>query len=141
MERIKKINPARKSPVSYGTFGLILFLLLVSVQFLPAQAIARVEENKKSFGKVNRGEFVQLEYTIVNDGTEPLIIKNHEVSCTCTSVSYDHAPLLPAQKTVVKVTFDTKTVYEKQDRMVILFSNNKAGNIKLRFKGYVINNK
>lgn len=102
-----------------------------------SQAIAKVDTAKKSFDKVKKGAMLEFKYTITNIGKEPLILQNYEVQCSCTSVSFDEKPVPPGKSTVVTVKFDTKTVYERQDRVVRIQSNNKGGDIKLRFKGYV----
>jgi hypothetical protein len=102
-----------------------------------AQAIAKVDTVKKSFDRVKKGVVVEFNYTITNVGKEPLLLQDYDVQCSCTSVSFDKRPITPGNSTIVTVKFDTKTVYEKQDRVVKIISNNKGGDIKLRFKGYV----
>jgi len=102
-----------------------------------AQAIASVDKPKQSFEKVMKGEVVHLNYVITNVGTEPLLLQKYDVECSCTSAKYNEAPILPGKSATVIVSFDTKTVYERQDRTVLLHSNNSKGDIKLRFKGYV----
>lgn len=102
-----------------------------------AQARAEVREWKKSFGTVPKGEVVKLHYTINNTGDQPLLIHDAEVACSCTSVDYPAQPLRPGQSGAVTVTFNTKTVYERQDRIVYLHSNDPRSPLKLRFKGFV----
>lgn len=120
-------------------FVTLAFLMFVGT-FLNAQAIVKVDDAKQSFGTVKKGDVVELNYTLTNIGTEPLLIQKYEVQCSCTSVEFDPKPIVPGKSTIVKVKFDTKTVYERQDRIVYLTSNNKNGDIKLRFKGFVKRN-
>ena len=108
--------------------------------FVNAQAIVKVDDAKQSFGTVKKGDMVELSYTLTNIGNEPLLIQKYEVQCSCTSVEFDTKPIVPGRSTIVKVKFDTKTVYERQDRIVYLISNNKNGDVKLRFKGFVKRN-
>lgn len=114
-----------------------VFILLILCAFIQAQAIIKIDDAKQSFGTVKKGEVVELNYTLTNIGNEPLLIQKYEVQCSCTSVIFDDKPIPPGKSTIVKVKFDTKTVYERQDRIVYLTSNNKNGDVKLRFKGFV----
>ncbi len=118
---------------------ILTILLFGSVIGGSAQVKLEIKDSKKSFGFVKKGEVVKLNYEIQNAGTEPLIINNIEVSCSCTSVEYDKKPVLPGQNTIVTVIFDTKTVYDRQDRVVLVHSNDKKSPHKLRYKGIVLN--
>ncbi len=99
-----------------------------------------VKDAKKSFGFVKRGEIVKLEYDITNTGTEPLIINDAEVSCSCTTVDFPKQPIAPTQSAKVIVSFNTKTVYDRQDRIVLLKSNDPKSPSKIRYKGIVSRN-
>lgn len=131
----------KKDPAACGIFCLrrltSLVLLMFLVFYTNGQAIAKVDDPKQSFGTVTKGDLVELKYIITNTGNEPLLIQKFEVQCTCTSVIFDEKPVLPGNSTTVTVKFDTKTVYDRQDRIVSLISNVKGGVIKLRFKGFV----
>lgn len=119
---------------------IYLFLFMIMGVIANAQAIIKIDDAKQSFGTVKKGEVVELNYTLTNIGNEPLLIQKYEVQCSCTSVVFDDKPIPPGKSTIVKVKFDTKTVYERQDRIVYLSSNNKNGDVKLRFKGFVKRN-
>jgi hypothetical protein len=102
-----------------------------------SQAKLEVVESKKNFGFVKRGELVKNNYEISNIGNEPLLITDAEVSCSCTTVDFPKQPLLPGQKAIITVNFNTATVYGRQDRVVYLHSNDPKGETKLRYKGTV----
>lgn len=138
MEPINNPN-SFKNPASSGIFNLPILLLVILFSFntAKAQAIAKVDDAKKNFGMVKKGEVIDMNYTITNVGTEPLIIQKTEVECSCTTVTFDDKPVLPGQSTIINVKFDTKSVYDRQDRIVKVFSNNKKGEFNLRFKGFV----
>lgn len=146
MKKETKNNQILKDPPS--NFGRIfcfrqfiaLTLFICMGAFVNAQAIVKVDDAKQSFGTVKKGDMVELSYTLTNIGNEPLLIQKYEVQCSCTSVEFDTKPIVPGRSTIVKVKFDTKTVYERQDRIVYLISNNKNGDVKLRFKGFVKRN-
>lgn len=102
-----------------------------------AQPKAGLPQSKLSFGSVKRGEVVVLTYTVNNTGNAPLLLLDSEVSCSCTEVKFDKAPVLPGNSTVVEVKFNTKTVWGRQDRFVYLTTNGVDKEIRLRYKGLV----
>lgn len=112
-------------------FTLLLFNLGTS------QAKLQIKETKQNFGKVKRGELVTLDYLVQNTGNEPLLLKNAEVSCSCTRVVFETEPIQPGKTSVIKIVFNTLTVYGRQDREVIIKSNHPDGDVFLRYKGYV----
>lgn len=116
---------------------LLVFASLLFMNSAYSQAIAEVDNPKQSFGKVTKGDIVELNYVITNIGNQPLLLSKYDVECSCTSANFNSAPVLPGKSTTVTVVFDTKTVYERQDRTVLLHSNNSNGDIELRFKGFV----
>lgn len=114
--------------------GLVLLLQVQSF----AQAKIRFDDAKKSFGFVKKGEVVSLDYGFTNEGTEPLVITDALVECSCTKVDFPQQPTAPGQKNKITVKFDTKTVYDRQDRIVEIVSNAKNSPTKIRFKGVVL---
>ena len=94
-------------------------------------------ETKKSFDTVKQGEIVTLDYEFTNIGTEPLIIQETKVECSCTTVEFPKQPIAPGQKNKITVKFNTTTVWDLQDRVVKIYSNAKNSPIKIRFKGDV----
>jgi hypothetical protein len=113
-----------------------LFLILVLT--IHAQAELSFKDAKKNFGMVKKGEVVKLEFDFTNTGNEPLIITDSKVECSCTTIDFPKQPIAPKQTAKVIVTFDTKSVYDRQDRVVELISNAKNSHQKIRFKGVVL---
>ncbi len=95
-------------------------------------------ETKKSFGFVKKGEVVKLEFEFTNIGDLPLIITKTDVECSCTTVLFPQEPILPKETGKIVVNFDTKNVYDRQDRIVEITSNAKTPKQKIRFKGVVL---
>jgi len=117
----------------------VIISFVFSICSIRAQAKLEVDDAKKNFGFVKKGEVVKLEYTIKNVGNEPLLITNVEIGCSCTTVEYPKQPIPPNKAEKVIISFDTKTVYDRQDRVVFLKSNAINGSTKLRYKGVVLN--
>jgi len=126
-----------KNPSNFRrVFCLSLFVILALS--IHAQSKLKFVDTKKSFGLVKKGELVKLEYEFINDGNQPLVITEAKVECSCTSVDFPKNPIPPKQKGVVIITFDTKTVYDRQDRTVEIVSNAENSSQKIRFKGVVL---
>jgi len=130
-----------KNPAYGGIFCLRLFLFSAMVLtncLCFAQPKLNVSNSKKNFGFVKKGELVKIVYDISNDGNQPLLISDVEISCSCTTVDFPKQPILPNKKEKITVSFDTKTVYNRQDRVVYINSNDPNGPAKIRYKGVVL---
>ncbi|MEI8136234.1 MAG: DUF1573 domain-containing protein [Bacteroidota bacterium] len=130
-------NPLGNTKGIFCFKGVLLLFMITTVSFVFSQPKIEIAYAKKNFGIVKRGELIKLEYVLMNKGNEPLIITNAEVSCSCTTVDYPKQPLSPNQSATVIVSFDTKTVYDRQDRIVLLSSNDPKSPTKIRYKGIV----
>jgi len=127
-----------KNPSNFrGVFYLCLFFISTNVN---SQAILKFKETKKSFGFAKKGELIKLKFEFTNSGNEPLVIFEYKVGCSCTEVEFSREPVLSGKSDEIVVIFDTKTVYDRQDRVVEIISNAKNKVQKIRFKGVVLNN-
>lgn len=135
-------NTLKNPPAFRGIFYLKTFLLTLLIilggKDLQAQSKIKFEDAKKNFGFVTKGEIVSIEYNFTNEGTAPLIITESKVECSCTSVEFPKQPIAPKQTGKIIVKFDTKTVYDRQDRIVEIISNASNSPAKIRFKGVVL---
>lgn len=118
------------------TFFLFLFLITALHDF--SQSQLKFSDSKKNFGFVKKGEVVVIDYEFTNEGSQPLIITEAKVECSCTSVDFPKQPIAPQEKNKITVKFDTKSVYDRQDRIVEIFSNAKNSPVSIRFKGVVL---
>ena len=117
----------------------ILALLLVSVYYqLSAQAQLKFTDAKQSFGFVKKGEQVKLAYQFTNAGNQPLFITDAKAECSCTKITWPKEPVLPGKSSSIEVLFDTSPTYDRQDRVVEVFSNDTKSPQKIRFKGVVL---
>lgn len=134
-----KIYNCKNPPVSRGIFYLWIgaIFVLFGINGLKSQSVIKFTETKKSFGFVNKGEIVTIDFEFQNTGTEPLLLFETKVECSCTSVNFPKQPVPAGQKSVLTVKFDTKNAYDRQDRIVEVISNAKNSPAKIRFKGFV----
>lgn len=102
------------------------------------QPILKFTNTKKNFGYVKKGEIVSLVFDFKNAGNEPLIINDAKAECSCTTVNFPKQPIAPNQIGKIEVVFDTKSTYDRQDRIVEITSNAKKSLQKIRFKGVVL---
>ena len=136
MSNKKNFLKIKNLSVTREVFCLCLFLIISMASY--SQSILKFKETKKSFGFVKKGEVVKIEYIFTNIGTSPLLITDAKVECSCTTVDFPKQPILPNQSNTITVSFDTKSVYDRQDRMVEISSNAKNSIQKIRFKGVVL---
>ncbi len=136
MQNNKNTLKTKNLSITREVFCLCLFLIISLANF--SQSILKVKETKKNFGFVKKGEVVKIEYAFTNIGTGPLIITDTKVECSCTTVNFPKQPTLPNQSNTITVSFDTKSVYDRQDRTVEIISNAKNSIQKIRFKGVVL---
>jgi hypothetical protein len=117
----------------------IFTLLILSGCFtLSAQPQLKFKDVKKNFGFVKKGEQIKLSYSFTNTGNQPLLISETKVECSCTKVNYPKEPVLPGKEGIIEVIFDTAPTYDRQDRMIEIYSNDAAKSPqKIRFKGVV----
>jgi hypothetical protein len=118
----------------------ILLLLLFSINGI-SQAKITFEEKTHKFPKTNEGVLLEHDYSFTNTGNEPLMIEGIKVTCTCTKFTYPNAPILPGEKGVIHVTFDTNKKYEWQNRTLVISSNAENPTSIVRFKVMVVNEK
>ena len=131
-----KIHEIIKNPSNIrGVFCLYLFFISFS-SF--SQSQLKFKDLKKNFGFVKKGEVVKISFLFTNTGNEPLLISDYKVECSCTTVDFPKQPILPQQTNSLTVIFDTKSVYDRQDRTIEIISNAKNSIQKIRFKGVVL---
>ena len=116
----------------------IALLLVVFFFHLTAQPQLKFKETKQNFGFVKKGEQVKLTYQFTNTGNQPLLITYVKAVCSCTKVVFQKEPVFPGKTGVIEVLFDTSPTYDRQDRIVEVYSNNAKSPQKIRFKGVVL---
>ena len=118
--------------------NIITFLLIGLFYQLSAQPQLKFNDTKKNFGFVKKGEQVKLIYEFTNAGNQPLFITDAKAECSCTKVTWPKEPILPSKSNNIEVLFDTSPTYDRQDRVVEVYSNDSKSPQKIRFKGVVL---
>ena len=96
------------------------------------------EENKFSFDTIARNSNGEHDFFFVNTGSEPLLITSAFSSCGCVVPDYPKQPILPGEKSSIKVKYNTNIVGDFTK--VIVVKSNAKNNPKsiLRISGVVI---
>ncbi len=117
-------------------FFLVVFVLL-SGTILAQEPKFSVDNATHKFDDIKEGEQLSHVFVITNTGNAPLLINDYKVACPCTKVELPTAPIPPGQSYKMKVTFDSNGKSEWQDRAILLQTNTKKKEEKLRIKVYV----
>ncbi len=98
------------------------------------------EENKFSFDTIARNSNGEHNFFFINTGSEPLLITSAFSSCGCVVPDYPKQPILPGEKSSIKVRYNTNIVGDFTK--VIVVKSNAKNNPKsiLRISGVVIDN-
>lgn len=113
-------------------------ILFCSVLTAFSQAVIHFDTRVHDFGNIQEvNGAVAYDFEFVNQGTAPILIKNVESSCGCTSPEWTKQPVLPGKKGFVKATFNPKDRPGFFDKTITVYSNAKPGVIELKIKGTV----
>ncbi|MCK5375467.1 MAG: DUF1573 domain-containing protein [Acidobacteria bacterium] len=110
-------------------FMLLIATALVALTALTAPvAVAAdgpklvVPEKVKDMGTVAQGEKVHVNFELVNEGDEPLIVKAVRPTCGCTVADFDRE--IPAGKTgLVKATLETRDFSGPISKSILIMTN------------------
>lgn len=117
-------------------------ILLVTFWFVClssfSQSVISFQQRLHEFGTIKEVEgAVSYDFEFVNAGNTPVLIKNVESSCGCTSPEWTRQPILPGKKGFVRATFDPKDRPGYFDKTITVYSNARPAVIELKIKGTV----
>lgn len=69
-----------------------------------------LEKTVLDYGTIEQDSDPYRYFTFTNTGTEPLVIKHAKGSCGCTVPEYAKAPIMPGEKSEIKVRYATNRV-------------------------------
>lgn len=99
--------------------ALTLMFVFGFVSWGLAQNSTSTEEQKTSlkfesttvdYGDIQKGSDPYRSFVFENTSNEPVAIKSAKGSCGCTVPEYPKEPIMPGQKSEVKVRYDTQRV-------------------------------
>lgn len=99
-----------------------------------------ISPKKYKIGTVNKVKktALDIQYEIENIGKAPLILTKVDVSCNCLSVNYSQEPILPGNKSLLKVHIDLKNQKGTMNKVIYINSNAENNLILARVIGEII---
>ena len=97
----------------------------------------RFEEMEHQYGTIQKGGNGDCEFTFWNDGDEPLILQTVKASCGCTTPKYTQKPVMPGQKGVIGVHYNTNNVGGFSKTVTVTSNAVNNPRVVLRIKGTV----
>lgn len=126
-------------------FALVLFLGIVSAQTTPAEVPAATkttgphlewENTVVDYGEIKKGADPLRKAVFTNTGTEPLIIMSARGSCGCTVPTWPKEPIMPGEKGVIEIRYDTQRV-GPINKSVSVTTNEGGQESRINLKGNV----
>lgn len=124
-------------------FVAVLVATLVAMPLLADEKAAaapriRMEPESFDFGKAQQGKTLRKDFTIRNFGDAELVIEGVSTTCGCTAALAAQDHVEPGGRTVLRVTFETRTFSGKVERDVLVRSNDpKAPLVQVRVSATV----
>jgi hypothetical protein len=90
------------------------------------------------FGTINESDGpVTFVFEFTNSGTDPLLLKNVQASCGCTTPDWPKDPILPGKKGIIKVTYNPAGRPDSFEKNITVTSDGNPGTQVLKIKGIV----
>ena len=119
----------------------LLFLLLALMPLVVSGQKAKIdfEETSHHFGSIKENDGkVSFHFIFKNTGNTPLILTNVRAGCGCTVPSWSNKPVLPGEKSSIKVTFDPTDRPGSFIKCITVNSNADPRVVSLTVRGNVI---
>ncbi|MEY3398543.1 MAG: hypothetical protein RL220_1137 [Bacteroidota bacterium] len=115
-------------------FAIICLFVINSAFVFGQSAEFSFKERILKLESVDEGVPMEFSFEFTNSGSEPLIITEYDVECTCTKVEYPTEPVLPGKGGTIKVKFDTAGKAGWQYRKIYLLANTKDQIEEIEFR-------
>jgi hypothetical protein len=89
------------------------------------------------FGEIEQGIPKTAEFTLTNDGKEPLLIQSAKASCGCTNLKYSQEPILKKKSTIISATYNAAAV-GPFTKTITVTTNADPNPVVLQIKGTVL---
>jgi hypothetical protein len=117
---------------------LFLVMPLVALHAQTKEANMSFDFDVHDFGKIKEADGpVTVNFQFTNTGSEPLLIKQVQASCGCTSPNWSREPILPGKKGFVSATYNPKSRPGPFNKTITVNSNAATPTKVLTIKGDV----
>jgi hypothetical protein len=96
------------------------------------------ETKEHDFGRITQGERVRYEFAFTNTGRSNLIISDARGSCGCTVPDWPKKPVLPGEKGVIKVEFNSEGKSGLQEKTITIVTNCEPATRVIRIKANIV---
>lgn len=129
-----------RNGILFMAFIFITGLTGVHAQEFEKKGQAEIEFNKQvhNFGEVPQGEPASYEFEVKNTGDGPLLIKDVNPSCGCTTPSWPKKPIQPGETAKIEAQYDAKSMGSFNKSIHVKTNVPFSGKKTLRIKGTVI---
>ena len=118
--------------------GLVILLLFVACGSKPqpkettpygqkiilTDSIARLGGSDTiRFGRMHEGEIAEKPLQLVNGSSTPIVIRQVERTCGCTTLEFENQPLMPGEKRQISLRFDARGEWGWQLKLLRLYLN------------------
>lgn len=104
----------------------VVFCAFAQEEELPDGPYITFEEKSHDFGDIFQDDQVEHVFAFENTGNAPLIITNVQTTCGCTAPEWPKEPVMPGQSAEIKVRFDSKGKFGRQNKVISVISNSVA---------------
>jgi hypothetical protein len=94
-------------------------------------------ETTHDYGTVEKASDGNCEFEFTNKGNEPLILSNVRASCGCTAPTWSKEPIMPGQKSTIKVHYNTNNVGGFNKSITVTSNAVDNPRVVLKIKGKV----
>ena len=98
---------------------------------------ANWDKTVNDFGEIEQGTPKEAQFTLTNEGKEPLLIQTAKAGCGCTNLKYSQEPVLPGKSTIVAATYNAAAMGQFT-KSVTVTTNADPNPVMLMIKGTVI---
>ncbi|MDA3883800.1 MAG: DUF1573 domain-containing protein [Bacteroidales bacterium] len=88
------------------------------------------------YGTISQGSDGACQFTLTNNGDNPIILSNVKASCGCTIPTWPRTPINPGESAVIDVKYDTKRI-GRFNKAITVYSNAANSPVVLRIMGSV----
>lgn len=114
----------------------ILLWCLFMTSNIYAQEIT-FETQKINYGTITQGANGERYFSFTNTGAFPLVIQNAQKSCGCTIPTWPKEPILPGEKSKIKVKYDTNRLGNFTKYVTITSNDPENPTIRLNITGVI----
>ena len=114
----------------------VIFFIFSTFLFAQEKAIFQFKTETIDYGNIGQDSDGKRFFEFTNMGKEPLIISKIQTSCGCTIPKKPEKPIMPGEKGMIEIDYDTKRL-GGFSKIITIYSNAKTSRKRLRIKGFV----